>query len=411
MFHYFGLMNRFSAKACAVFLLVSGMAGLFLTGCGSNGSSNNVIQASGFTEEVLLERLINASDGETIQLGEGEFRFTRSISLDGITGVTLAGSGADKTILSFSGQTDGAEGLMVTADSFTVVDLAIIDAAGDAIKVKGGKDLAIRRVRVGWSDGPQPTNGAYGLYPVNCNGVIIEDCEVSDASDAGIYVGQSENIVVRNNKVHHNVAGIEIENSFFAEVYGNTCTSNTGGILVFDLPELPVKNGHHVSVYKNDIYDNNFPNFAPEGNMVGIVPAGTGVLVMATRSVEVYENKITNHQTFSIAVVSYLINQRPYSDPLYDPYPDQISIHNNTIVRQSGAPDLTRELGVLLSTLFSQDVPEILVDGIVPEDRALTICITNNTGGRLANLDAGHDYAGLSMDPSPYDCSLELERP
>lgn len=385
---------------------------LLFHSCAGGVAEDQIISAADFTEDILLERLINAEEGELITLGEGEFRFTRSISLDAVSGVTLAGAGADKTILSFSGQSDGAEGLMVTADNFSVQDLAIIDAAGDAIKIKDGSNVKIQRVRVAWSGGPKASNGAYGLYPVGCDGVLVEDSEVSDASDAGIYVGQSKNIVVRNNRVHQNVAGIEIENSFDAEVYGNVCTDNTGGILVFDLPELPVKNGRGVKVYNNEVRDNNFPNFAPEGNMVGIVPAGTGMLVMSTRGVEVYDNQIEGHYTFSVAVASYLINNKPYDDPGYDPYPDDIVIRNNNIVQPQAQPDLSRELGVLLNTLFAEGTyPEILVDGIEPPDRKLNLCIKNNGEVSIATLDAGNNYAGLHLDPSPYACNSETASP
>jgi hypothetical protein len=56
------------------------------------------------------------------------------------------------------------------------------------------------------------------------------------ASDASVYVGQSENISVRRNYVYESVNGIEIENSKFADVHENNTIGNTGGILVFDLP-------------------------------------------------------------------------------------------------------------------------------------------------------------------------------
>ena len=39
-----------------------------------------------------------------------------------------------------------------------------------------------------------------------------------------------------------NAAGIEIENSYYADVYNNI-GKNTGGILVFDLPNLPKQGG------------------------------------------------------------------------------------------------------------------------------------------------------------------------
>lgn len=50
------------------------------------------------------------------------------------------------------------------------------------------------------------------------------------ASDAGIYVRQSRDVIVRNSRAEFNVAGIEIENTVNADVYGNTATNNTGGI-------------------------------------------------------------------------------------------------------------------------------------------------------------------------------------
>src|SRR3546814_1386139 len=91
-----------------------------------------------------------------------------------------------------------------------------------------------------WTGGPSTDNGAYGLYPVQVDNVLIEDSVVKGASDAGIYVGQSTNIIVRNNRAEGNVAGIEIENSTGADVYGNTTTGKTGGILVFKIGRAPV---------------------------------------------------------------------------------------------------------------------------------------------------------------------------
>src|SRR5690606_12102352 len=131
-----------------------------------------------------------------------------------------------ETVISFAGQVDGAQGLLVTADGFTAEDLAVMDTAGDGIKVEGGARVIVRRVRVEWSGTPSQDNGAYGLYPVQCTDVLIEDSLVRGASDAGIYVGQSERIVVRRNRVERNVAGIEIENSFDADVFENTATEN-----------------------------------------------------------------------------------------------------------------------------------------------------------------------------------------
>jgi parallel beta-helix repeat protein len=89
--------------------------------------------------------------------------------------------------------------------------------------------------------------------------VLIEDSKVINVRDAGIYVGQSTNIVVRNNEVFGNPAGIEIENSANAEVYGNYAHDNSGGILIFKLV-LPIEYSNCHFIHDNIITNNNAPN-------------------------------------------------------------------------------------------------------------------------------------------------------
>ena len=107
----------------------------------------------------------------------------------------------DKTIWNFENQETGSggEGLLVTKGGFTIENLAVEDTRGDAIKVEDVKGVTFRKVRVEWAGEPDSTNGAYGLYPVKCDDVLIEACIAIGASDAGIYVGQCKNVIVRNN--------------------------------------------------------------------------------------------------------------------------------------------------------------------------------------------------------------------
>ena len=192
-----------------------------------------------------LSALIAAVPNTIVQLPAGSYDFVGELS-SSVDNVVLRGTGMDAetgTVLRFGGQTSGAQSLLATGDNFVVQDLAIENSPGDAIKVIGTNGVTIRRVRVEWTNGPDENNGAYGLYPVQTRNVLIEDCEVRGASDAGVYVGQSENIIVRRNYVYENVAGIEIENSKFADVYENNTTGNTAGILVFDLPGPPIQGG------------------------------------------------------------------------------------------------------------------------------------------------------------------------
>ena len=227
-------------------------------------ASVQIIEPTENAYQEIQEALILAEPGDVIRLTSGIFKLEDSLSLD-VPNVQIEGEGMDQTILDFSNQQSGAQGLSVTSNNVTLQDFSVQNAKGDAIKVKGVTNIKFIRVKTEWTDGPKPENGAYGLYPVESNNVLIDGCVAIGASDAGIYVGQSTNIIVRNSRAEYNVAGIEIENSYFADVYNNLATNNTGGILVFDLPGLPQQGGHHVRLFNNRSIGNNTDNFAPEG--------------------------------------------------------------------------------------------------------------------------------------------------
>lgn len=168
-------------------------------------------------QESFRQALETAKPGDVITVPQGTYSFERSLILN-TDGVTIRGQGMEKSILSFKGQVAGAEGLSVSASDFTIEDLAIEDTVGDALKVNEGNNIVIRRVRTEWTNGPDVNNGAYGIYPVQTTNVLLEGNVAIAASDAGIYVGQSKQVIVRNNRAEFNVAGIEIENSIGADV-------------------------------------------------------------------------------------------------------------------------------------------------------------------------------------------------
>lgn len=382
--------------------------------CGDAG----VISPGQNDHERVQQALIDAQPGSVVQLGEGTFHFSQGLSLT-TNNVTVRGMGEGKTMLSFKDQAVGSQGLLVKANDFTVEDIAFLDTAGDAIKVEGATGVTFRRTRVEWTKGPDSKNGAYGLYPVQCKNVLIEDSSVSGASDAGIYVGQSDGIIVRRSRAEKNVAGIEIENSMNADVYDNTATGNSGGILVFDLPGLPIVGGHNVRVYNNRIEANNENNFAPEGNIVGTVPRGTGMLLMANDKIEVFGNTLKDNKTGSIAVISYLLTGLKWDDKKYDPYPETIDIHDNTFDGGGDAPDPTKELSLALAA-YLKPTPDVIFDGVLDDKKlvggklpdGLKLCLRNNTrkGGAFsfAMFDAEHLPTGMPMpnrDQAPYDCT------
>jgi parallel beta-helix repeat protein len=375
-------------------------------------------QAQADVQKKIQKQLILAENGSTVTFDEGRFTFSGSLSLEDKKAVVLRGAGVDKTILSFKGQTDGAEGLRVSnAENIVIENLTIQDTKGDAIKTMNVRGITFRNVKVEWTGKPGPGNGSYGLYPVQCDNVLIDGCTAIGASDAGIYVGQSRHIVVKNSVAFHNVAGIEIENSTDAEVFGNDAHDNTGGILVFDLPDLVQKRGGRVRVFDNRIHENNYPNFAPKGNIVAKVPQGTGVLILATNQVEVFNNQILNNQTQGTGIISYFMTENPITDKDYYPYPTAISVHDNVYARRPERPSMRGRFGKLFrfKLKFGKDVPHILYDGIVdPATRDANgqvradkrICIRNNQNQSVVNLDAEHDFKGISRDPAPFACDL-----
>jgi parallel beta-helix repeat protein len=311
----------------------------------------------------IQEALILANSGDIIRITEGLYELEDSLSID-IKDIILEGEGIDKTVLSFKNQRSGAQGLSVTSDGVTLRDFAVEDAKGDAIKVKGVNGISFIRVRTEWTGGVSTKNGAYGLYPVESKNVLIDSCVAIGASDAGIYVGQSENIIVKNSRAEFNVAGIEIENSYYADVYDNYAVNNTAGILIFDLPDIPQQGGHHVRVFRNKSLNNNTDNFAPEGNIVGEVPRGMGILIQASSHVEIFDNDIGDNDTINIAIVSYGFET---DDKYYYPHPKSIQIHGNRFGKSGYNPDLeTGELAKILYELSDGDMPDIFWDGIIP---------------------------------------------
>lgn len=393
-----------------VLMLLSGAA-VAMAACSPQGDNNsqNAILVSDPSAQLQLH-LLEAQPGDVITLPAGIFSFDRGLTLN-IDNITLRGAGMDSTILTFKDQVAGAEGLLVNASHFTIEDLAIEDTLGDALKIARGNHIVIRRVRTEWTNGPDTNNGAYGIYPVQTQHTLIEDSVAIAASDAGIYVGQSENVIVRRNRAEYNVAGIEVENTIGADVYENIAINNTGGILIFNMPNLPVE-GHTTRVFNNQIHNNNTVNFAPPGTAVSSVPAGSGVLINSNDKVEIFNNDFSGNQTANIIVSSYFsagYNTRQMAES-FDPYPETIFIYNNTFSPGGNAPGFP-ELDMLRQALFGAhgSFPDILWDGVTHPDRLsaeYAICVDNGSA-QVLNIDAGNNNANPRVDMSSHQCQHE----
>ncbi|MEZ4240412.1 MAG: parallel beta-helix domain-containing protein [Myxococcota bacterium] len=411
----------------------------------------NCVEIAAGDVQALLDTVNTLEDDTAVVLAAGTYALDNAVTIRSVTGVTLIGQGMDETTLDFSGVAAQTNGVDVVADDVHLEGFTVVDSPKDGVRIEDSDGVVIRGVRATWSNGPQSTNGAYGLYPVRVSHVLMEDSEATNASDAGIYVGQCQHAIVRNNVARQNVAGLEIENTQFADVYGNHVEDNTGGLVVFDLPGNPVI-GHDIRIHDNEIVNNNRRNFAP-GGTVAQIPAGTGTFAMASRRVEIDGNTYANNDTVDVALVSGLIVE---SDPeqwaltqeelvgdtsglelpttadgrimnfrSYD-----LWVHDNSHEGSGTAPDAAdaqqRALGFLLAALYgAQPVDTVLYDAIGesafdPNDAAGNsndnrICVATGPNVTMASLNLAELQSGgfptladiYRPDPpfAPFDCT------
>lgn len=399
-----------SALCCASLLACGGKAASPCDGV----SGKCTAFSAGARQNDIAAAFVTAPPNSTIAFDKGTYSFTNTLSLANVAGVTIKGAGIDKTIFDFSGVAGSGEGILANSTNMVLfTGFTARDTKGNGLKVVGSDGVTFRAVKTTWTSADGSAHGAYGLYPVQCKNVLIENSEVSGAADAGVYVGQSDHIIVRNNNVHGNVAGIEIENSSFADVRDNVVSGNTAGILVFDMPDLTVNGGHSNHVFNNTIQSNNTTNFAARGSSVSRVPGGTGAFVLAGHDVEFDHNTFIGNNAAALSVVSYAITQDPrLADPsklLYGYgailWPWRVYLHDNTFTGNGTDPNpLTNPdplgLGLLLQASGAKTggtVAATLYDGFAKPgaDLAATggttanpmnICIASNGGATFINL-------------------------
>jgi len=379
-------------------------------------------------EEQKLQDAVNSLTGcANIVLAAGTFNFDNALTIRQAN-VSLSGAGkgakgeatggTESTVLVFTNAAANTNGVDVIGDNFVIRALTIWNAKKDGLRVESSKNVKIQNVRTEWANENDINNGAYGIYPVKSEDVLVEECEAYNAADAGIYVGQTQRAIVRKNVAKQNVAGIEIENTKFADVYENVAEDNTCGLVVFDLPGNPIA-GTDIRVHANTVRGNNRANFASvsgSSSTVSQVPAGTGTFILASRRVELFGNTWAENNSTDVAILSgFAIEPDPtkWAAGGGNFGSKDIFIHDNTFGAGSGdsvdndAPDPEkRPLGAVIAAVYGYGtavhgitrVEPVIWDGIDPDP-------TNTTPGNDINLcvktntyPAGTAYAVADLD-------------
>jgi parallel beta-helix repeat protein len=346
----------------------------------------NCVEIPAGDVDALLNAVNTLGDDSTVILAAGTYELDNAVTIRDASGVNFVGQGIDVTILDFAATVSQTNGIDVVGDDFLVQDLTVANVVKDGIRVENSDGVTFRRIKATWDGGASSDNGAYGIYPVKSKNVLVEDSIAEFTADAGLYVGQCINVIVRCNHVKTNVAGLEIENTQYADVYKNLAEDNTAGIVVFDLPGNPVI-GRDVRIRDNIIRNNNHENFAP-GGVVAEIPPGTGTFALASRRVEIINNTYENNRTGSIAILSGLLIEPEASWRLeranvigdiadldlpgddtyvYNYRSEEVVITGNTITVDEAPEPNSQELGILLYVVYGPTLTptdHVIYDGV-----------------------------------------------
>lgn len=354
------------------------------------GAPNTItitVEAGGSIQEAVK----TAEPGTTIVIKPGTYNETVYIDKDNIRLIGLIVKG-ERPRLDGLGKLNDA--ILYSGNNIVVENLSITGYKGNGIMGQAGNNFEIRNNVIA-------DTGVYGIFPQLGKNGVVEHNVVSGIEDAAIYIGMSDNIQVSHNDVFDSVAGIEIENSRHAIVENNVVYNNTGGILAFVTPGLPIKTTYDVIIRNNFIAGNNHPNFGAPGSTVAGIPAGTGVLIMAADQVVIEDNIIKDNKNTGILIVDHANASNVTADPESEPNPDQVSILNNTMLN-NGYEAIT-EIKALMALEFKISAPDI-----VHVSSGKGSCILN----RSRYITAGvNDFADCNFNNTDHVASYLLDEP
>ena len=357
---------------------------IFVPSCSDNDEEITVpeevtlisFEEATFSEDEFIIYLTEDPNGKTFSFGPGTYSFANTIPLADIDSLTIKGAGIDQTYFDFSNSAS------TTGEGIAAVDCSNLLFCGFTVQnTNGGNGITARNITGLRFDGvgiiwPETSsdNGAYGIYPVESDDVIVENCYTQGGVDAGIYSGQNQRVIMRNNVMTLNVFGMEAENNIDVEIYGNEYTRNTVGLLVYDNAGVSrIKSGSNCKVYNNTFTNNNETNFADLGSSLAAdVPPGFGILYAATSALEITGNTFVDNECGGIIGVAYFLvdfNFDPNADSSFTFLNEDVYIHDNSFSSGGGiynvAGILDRPAGPLVWYTFALNGnvrPDIFLD-------------------------------------------------
>jgi len=325
----------------------------------AGSDSSGIVSAASLSGDILEvkdgESIVNAvkkaKPGDLIRVYPGKYKETVYIDKDNISfqGVIIEGEWP-----TLDGEKELNDAFLYSGNGILIENFKIINYKGNGIMGQAGNNFIIRNNWV-------VEAGVYGIFPEFGKNGLIEHNVLSGIEDAAIYVGMCDNIDVRHNEVYENVAGIEIENSRHCLVENNYAHNNTGGILAFITPGLPIKTAYDIIIRNNFIVDNNHENFGAPGSIVSGIPPGSGIIVMAADDVTIENNIITGNDNAAIGITDLSMGANLSNDPDSEPNPDRVVILDNYMENNGNNP--VGEVKILMKASMLDSAPDIIAIG------------------------------------------------
>jgi len=327
----------------------------------SSGSSSDTanVKTMTYDGEIIevkkggsIQKAVEAANpGDLIRVFPGTYSENVYIDKDqiGLQGVIIDGQWP---IL--DGKKEINDAILYSGNGILIENFKIINYKGNGIMGQAGNNFVIRN---NWII----DTGVYGIFPQYGKNGLVEHNVCSKIADAAIYVGMCDNVDVLHNEVFENVAGIEIENSRHCLVESNYAHNNTGGLLAFVTPGLPIKTAFDIIFRNNFVVNNNHENFGAPGSTVAGIPAGTGILIMAADDVVIENNIITGNNNTGITIVDLATGDPKANDPNSEGNPDRVVILDNMMYDNGNNP--TGEIKAIMLTQMDSKGPDIFAYG------------------------------------------------
>ncbi len=303
--------------------------------CIASGEANVTLEPGQSITQAIFDMPADAEHW-VVKLRPGVYRETVAVDRSGVmlVGTTSEDRPDERAIIdgSLDGGKQRKDAVIVSGSRFVMDGITVKNYSGNGVTTSKSLGVTLRNLVT-------DKTGHYGVYPVESEDILVEDCTATGINDAGIYVGQSRRATVRGNHVYGNVAGIEIENTVTALVENNDVHDNTAGIMAFVLPQNPSKEGRDCTIRNNKTYRNNLKNFADPNAFVAKLPYGIGIGIMGADNTVVEKNDIADNGSTGVAIIGLSLY---FTDPTkldVEPNTDRARITGNTYRNNGKSPD------------------------------------------------------------------------